>query len=437
MTEIDINVEIPEAFEPLFERARYKVYYGGRGGAKSWNFARALLLLAQNPKMLFPDRDSIRVLCTREIQTTIAESVHQVIASQAQQMGLADVFAVRDKYIASRTNGSRFIFTGLRDQDPEKIKSYEDIDIAWCEEANKITKRSWNILTPTIRKEGAEIWVSFNPELDTDEAYQRFVIKEPPPDSIVVEVSYRDNPFFTDTLDQERRHMKATDPDEYEHVWEGRPRLILPGAIYAKEVMAMMAKRQITRVPYDPMLPVHTVWDLGFNDATAIILFQKPAREVAIIGYYEESYTKYSDDVAWLNQHRYVWGQDWLPHDGRAKTKAAGGKSPKQILRALGRNPRIVPGHDPEFGIRQTRMLFPRVYTDAENAARLIECWKRYRRNVPTTTGEPAKPLHDEYSHGADATRHLAMCIDKVQNDDRPPPPSGPGFQPLDPAMGY
>ena len=183
--------EFPEKLDFLFEPARYKVAYGGRGGAKSWGFGRALLILAaQRP---------LRVLCAREFQNSIAESAHALFAQQIDLLGLGPIFDVQEKRILG-ANGSEFIFKGLR-HNVASVKSTEGVDICWVEEARTVSKTSWDVLVPTIRKEGSEIWISFNTELEADETYQRFV-KKPPTGARVVKIGWVDNPWFPAVLRQ-------------------------------------------------------------------------------------------------------------------------------------------------------------------------------------------------------------------------------------------
>jgi phage terminase large subunit len=308
-----------------------------------------------------------------------------------------------------------FLFAGIRGQSIENLKSYEGVDVCWVEEANAVTKKSWSVLIPTIRKEASEIWISFNPDLDTDETYVRFVQK-PPKDSIVIQMNWRDNPWFPEVLAKEKDHLEAIDPVAFKNVWEGECRSAVDGAIYATEIGKLISDGRYRPVPYDPMLSVHTIWDLGWNDKMAIILVQGLAGELRIIQYIEDSHLTLADYVNGLNANKYRWGVDWLPHDGAAKDYKTG-KSAEEILRELGRNPRIVPQIGIEQGIKATRLIFPRLYVDSDNASRLIDCCKRYRRAIPTSTNEPAAPLHDEYSHGADALRYLAVMANEIRNE--------------------
>ena len=402
-----LRADFPEKLRPLFDPYRYKVLYGGRGWAKSWGVARALLIQgAARP---------LRILCAREVQRTIADSVHRLLADQIEALGLTGFYQVLDTEIRGK-NGTSIVFAGLRQQGVAQLKSFEGVDIAWCEEARAITKRSWDVLIPTIRKEGSEIWLTFNPDLDTDETYQRFVVN-PPPGAVVITLNWRDNPWFPAELEAERLAWQSRDPEGYRNVWEGEPRTVVEGAIYAREVIAAIEERRVRPAPYDPLLKVHTVWDLGWNDKNAIVMVQRSGSEVRVIDYIEDSHKTLADYVGELERRKYRWGVDYLPHDGRSKNLMTG-KSPEELLRTLGRTVQIVPNMDVEQGIAAARLMFPRVLFDEGKAARLVECLKRYRRRVNQTTGQPEGPEHDQYSHGADAFRYLAVVVDKLRNED-------------------
>jgi phage terminase large subunit len=314
-------------------------------------------------------------------------------------------------------NGTEFLFSGLSDQTAESIKSFEGVDKVWVEEAQAVSKRSWDILVPTIRKDGSEIIVTLNPELDTDETYTRF-IASPPPDSVVVQINYADNPWFPSVLEQERQHAKATMPAaDYENIWEGKCKPAVTGAIYAAEVAEAVEKGRICNVPYDPQLKVHVIFDLGWNDSMSLVLVQKHLSEIRVIEYIEDRQKTLDWFSAELKKKNLNWGSLWLPHDGQHKDYKSG-KSAQEIMQALGWAVEIVPRQDVEAGIRSARMAFPRIWFDREKSARLLECLRRYRRAIPVTTGEPGNPVHDEFSHGADAFRYLAVSADRLSNDN-------------------
>ena len=270
------DLKWPAKLQFLFQPYRYKVAYGGRGGAKSWGFARALLVEGYARE--------IRCLCTRETQSSIQDSVHQLLSDQVYALGLGDHYTVKENEIVG-ANGTLFKFAGLRQQDVTKIKSFENFSHCWVEEAQAVSDKSWSILIPTIRRPGSEIWISFNPELDTDPTYERFILN-PPANAYIQFINWRDNPWFPGVLNQERLHLKKMQdegkvvPGTYENVWEGQCKAAVDGAIFHNEIALAQTQGRITNVPYNPDLKVHTVWDLGWNDQTSIILVQKNRSEI-------------------------------------------------------------------------------------------------------------------------------------------------------------
>lgn len=218
-----MNFELPEKL--LFfltEKKRYKVAYGGRGSGKSWTAARCLILFSLKTK--------IRVLCTRQLQTSIKDSVHKLLSDSIQSMGLDAFFDITRDTIRCTQTGSEFIFKGIQNNINE-IKSIEGIDYCWVEEAQSVSEESWSILIPTIRKEGSEIWVTFNPDREEDATFQRFV-KNTPPDSIVQLVNYYDNAWFPDVLRNEMEYDKEVDYGKYEHIWLGKTVIDTDAQIY-------------------------------------------------------------------------------------------------------------------------------------------------------------------------------------------------------------
>ena len=389
----------------LFKPWRFKVMHGGRGSSKSWSVARALLILAaQKP---------LRVLCTREVQKSIKDSVHRLLTDQIQALGLGHLYEVLETEIRG-ANGSLFVFAGLAQHTVESIKSFEGVDIVWVEEAQVVTKRSWDVLTPTIRKPGSEIWLTLNPDMDTDETYVRFV-QAPPANAWVQQVNYTDNPWFPEVLEQERLDTLRRDPENYPNIWEGRPKRVAAGAIYRHEIDKLFADGRVRPVPYDPVLKVHTVWDLGWNDAMTIGFFQRASSELRVIDYIEDSHHTLDWYVAEIEKRTYRWGTDFLPHDARARNTQTG-KSTEEALKAMGRNTYVHDADSTEEGIKSARLVFSRCYFDETKTARLVECLKRYKRKINQRTGEPMEPEHDEYSHGADMFRYAAMSVELMGN---------------------
>ena len=396
------QLALPEALAGIWQPMRYKVMHGGRGGGKSWSVAGVLLVLAA--------AKPLRVLCAREIQKSIKQSVHQLLTDQIARLGLGAFFEVLETEIRG-INGSQFFFSGLQTHTVDSIKSFEGCDIVWVEEAHGVSKKSWDVLIPTIRKEGSEIWLTLNPDMETDETYTRF-ISTPSPDTWVAAINWRDNPWFPKVLDLERQKAKRSMlKEDYEHIWEGKARRVAAGAIYRYEIEALYSDGRVRDVPYDPTLPVHTVWDLGWNDAMTISFVQRGPQDIRLLDYIEDSHRTLDWYVAQIEKRPYRWGTDYLPHDGRTRNYQTG-KSTEEQLRALGRkNVVCLPQTSVEEGIKAVRMLFPRLYFDQRKTARLLECAKRYQRRIHAVTNEAMEPLHDEFSHGADNLRYISQAV--------------------------
>jgi phage terminase large subunit len=209
----EMNLQFPAWAECLFRPMRYKIIRGGRGSAKSHSVARALVLKAAERKL--------RILCTREFQNSITESCLELLSSQIRKMGLRHKFEILAQSIRG-ANGSEFLFIGVG-SNPEKVMSAEGIDIVWCEQAERMSERSWEILVPTVREPGSEIWATLNPDEENDPTYRRFVTNKPP-DCISLEVNWRENPWFPPELERERAYLYSVDPESAECVWGGRPR---------------------------------------------------------------------------------------------------------------------------------------------------------------------------------------------------------------------
>jgi phage terminase large subunit len=399
-----VKWQFPEKAGLLFKPARFKVLYGGRDSAKSWSIARALLLEgAEQP---------LPIGCFREVQKSIKDSVHQLLANQVEALGLGKFYEIKREQIVGE-NGTTFGFAGLSAQTRESIKSWEGLKRAWVEEAQTVSKRSWDILEPTIRAPGSEIIVSFNPDMDTDETYQRFVVK-PSPEVASAFMNWNDNPWRSAVLDAARERMQREAPDDYAHIYGGLCRPAVEGAIYFNEVSKLRQTGRLCNVPYDPMLKVHVVADLGFNDYMSLLLVQRLASEIRVIRYIEDRMRYIPSYHQELTDLKLNYGKLYLPHDGKAKHVT--GSSAEEQFRALGWDVEIVPDIGLEQGIRKLREVFGRIYVDKGNASELVNRLGRYRRRV-NSEGQASTPVHDDESHGADGTRYLAIVADQMSND--------------------
>lgn len=404
--EINVLAPFPRVFQPLLEqKARYKVFYGGRNGAKSWQFARALLIRGT--------KGGLRVLCTREVQASLKESVKQLLTDQIKLLGLESLYRVLESEIRG-PDGTLFMFKGL--SDPEALKSAESIDVAWIEEARGLTEASWKKLDPTMRKAGAEIWISFNPELETDFVYRNFVIGPPPPSSIVVKVTFRDNPWLDDAIKIQIAHLKATDYDDFLWVYEGFCRVALDGAVYARELRAAMTEGRICAVPIEHTKPVLTFWDLGRGDMTAIWFAQIVGFQYRVLGYYQNSGYAFDHYLAHLQEEKerrkWFYGTHWFPHDAEARLLGAQ-RTIKQQAEDAGHRVRIVPTFPGAIaqGINAARTIFPNCYFDEGETVHGINCLRGYAYDVDKDGSRSKNPRHDISSHGADAFRMMGMSL--------------------------
>lgn len=417
-----VKAEWPQALQCLFWQqvngfpVRYRVLYGGRGSGKSWGIARALVVLGA--------QKSLRVLCARELQNSIRDSVHKVLCDQIDALGLSKFYQIEQSRIYCPSTGSEFSFEGIRNN-ITKIKSYEGIDICWVEEADKVTKNSWEVLIPTIRKVGSEIWVSFNPNLETDDTYQRFIL-HPPSNAIVQKVNWKDNPFFSPVLMQEMIDLKTRDKDAYLHVWMGECRKSLEGAVYAEELRDCAEEGRIAYVPHHSSSSVNLYLDLGRSDSTSIIFEQYVGMQRRIIDFYENRLKGLDHYIHILRTRRgsggelYEYGTCWLPHDARAKTLGSK-KSIEEQMRDAGFNVRIVPRLSKFDGIIAARGIFSTCWFDAARCEKgLLHALRHYHYAEDANTETLSKePVHDWSSHAADAFRYMAIASSDGPSDVR------------------
>lgn len=417
---IPIDLSFPEKFQPLFQPHRFKIYEGGRGGAKSWNFARALLLLGyQRP---------LRILCAREMQKSIKESVHKLLVDQIKAMGLTHFYEILQSEIRG-ANGTTIAFEGIR-LNAANLKSYEGVDICWVEEAQSVSDQSWRDLIPTIRKENcfihsneqatwSEIWISFNPLLETDPTYVRF-IKKTPSNSVHMHTTYRDNPWYPKPLLAEIEDLKATDYDEYLHVYEGQCKQNLEGAIYAEQMRELTLRQAeraaemglaVLRVPHERGTPVDVVLDIGKSDFTSIWFRQIISWELRFINFHQSNRKDPDYHAKVIRETGYNIGTIWLPHDAKAKrygSKLSVEEQFKQLFPGI--SVRITPKLSILDGIAAARTVFSNCWIDPALCADGLTALRHYRWEVDQQTKMFSRvPLHDEYSDAADAFRYAAV----------------------------
>lgn len=400
---MELELDFPEKLDFLFEPKRYKILYGGRGSGKSWGVARALIAMAiQKP---------IRILCARELQNSIHDSVITLLDDQIKSIGVESFFDVQRTAIYGK-NGSEFSFAGLK-HNVTSIKSFEGVDYCWVEEGQAVSKTSWDTLVPTIRKPNSEILVTFNPDLDTDETYKRFVLN-PPENAIVRKVNWYDNPWFPQVLRDELEELKAKNMDAYLNIWEGHTRQMLEGAVYANELRKAQEENRIRDFIVDKSVAVSCFFDLGWADMTSIWFVQSiPGGEVRVVDFYQNCQKTIDHYVHVLENKGYVYKDWWLPHD--AENKNMTGKSVKDIMLSMNKPVRITPKLSVADGINAARTLLNRAFIHETNCSDGLQNLRHYRYDVDQNTKMFSnQPLHDQHSHAADAWRYAAVGLEEV-----------------------
>lgn len=398
------EIQIPAAFRDLFRTDwRDAAYYGGRGGAKSHSVAGALVIqAAQAP---------LRVVCGREIQESLKDSVKQLIEDKISDYGLADHFeALKDETRAK--NGGKFVYKGLW-RNPDAIKSLEGADVFWGEEANRISARSIRLIRPTMRKPGSRMIWTWNPEFDFDPVDALFRGPAgPPPNSIVREVSWRDNPWFEGTpLQAEMEHDYRVNPQMADHVWGGAYVAAVDGAYYAEQLRIAREEGRLSVLSVDPMLPMQAFWDIGVADSTAIWVAQFVAREIRVLDYIEAQGQPLGYYVNELR--RRGWGRAIcvLPHDGVQRDNYTA-TSFEEHVRSAGFETRIIKNQGKGAAMQRIeagRRLFPRIWFNEDATRDGVKALSAYHERRDDRRNIGLGPEHDWASHAADAFG--LMCI--------------------------
>jgi phage terminase large subunit len=409
------------------QQARYKVLYGGRGGAKSWSAARASLVIGMGGgpagQLKMGDgrsHDGLRVLCVREIQDSLRDSVKKTLADQMQLLSLGDHYEVLDDIIRGRkgttAQGTEFAFEGLR-RNHNKVKSHEGDDLVLAEEAEPISEASWRVLTPTIRtkpphgplKMGPEFWIMYNPELESGDTHQRFVVS-PPENAIVQKVTWRDNPYFPmEMLRADMEADKRRSLDLYNHIWEGECLVNLDGAVYADELREAQEQGRICEVEPLRHLPVSVYFDIGRSDYTVMWFVQQVSWDYRLIDFYKANRKHIDHYLEVLQRRGYVYDTLWLPHDAAAKT--IGSKmSVEEQVKAKGYKDRcrLVPKLSVLDGINAARTIFPNCYFDRARTAEGVKGLREYVYDIDPTTKQLGKT--PEHSDIGDAFRYFAVA---------------------------
>lgn len=391
-----LAIEVAPVFEPLLERSRYKGAWGGRGSGKSQFFADAIIIRCLS-------EPGLRVLACREIQKSLKESAKRLIESKIEEYQLGTLFDVQAAEIKT-PGGGLIAFAGLQDHTSESIKSYEGFDVAWVEEAQTVSQRSLNLLRPTIRKPGSELWFSWNPRFDSDAVDAMLRGGEVPSGSIVVRANWCDNPWFPAELEQERLDCIRMQPEQYDHIWEGGYVTAVESAYFARMLAEAREQGRITTLAEDRLLSKRCYWDIGVRDATAIWVVQQRGSDLKFIDHYEAVGQDLAAHLDWLRANGHGDAEQVLPHDG-AKQDAVTATRFEDHIRNAGFAVRTVPNQGKGAAMKRieaARNKFNRFWFDEAKCAKGLKAlgWYHEKKNEG---GYGVGPNHDWSSHSADA----------------------------------
>jgi len=375
---------MPPVYRDLFKPKRYKVYYGGRGGAKSYNFGLALLLIGRTR--------TVRILCAREIQKSIKQSVKALFENLIKKYGFSD-YLVKDTEITNRWTGSVIFFEGLW-RNVLSIKSTEDVDICWVEEAQAVSKESLINLIPTIRKENSEIWFSYNRNAYLDPVHKMIALDAPDDKKIVHKVTYLNvRDYISDTLFSEIESLKKSNPQLYKHVGLGEPYIAADGNIF----MFNRAKNLVDYVEYDS-IQIEQVPKTQENSKGILI---------HIVSEFQDTNQPPEYYVKWLKKN---FPESWRgfyhaidPYTG--VSRGASLQSWVTLLEGAGLSVYMEHAFSPEEMIMAANEILPYVRISEKQAPltlEALELWQRKRSRVGDIEAG-AKPVHDKYSHPGSA----------------------------------
>jgi phage terminase large subunit len=417
-----LQIDTAEVFEPLLAPARYKGAWGGRGSGKSHFFAELLVEECLANK-------GTRAVSIREVQKTLKESSKRLIEDKLRTLGVATGHGFKVFNEVIQTPGDGVItFTGMQDHTADSIKSLEGYRIAWVEEAQSLSARSLQLLRPTIRLEGSELWFGWNPRRKSDAVDALLRGEMLPTGAAVVNANWKDNPKFPAVLEQERLDCLRLQPEQYEHVWQGAYATVLEGAYFAAALALAKQEGRISRVAADPLLTLRAFADIGGTgaraDAFTIWIAQFVGKEIRVLDYYEAQGQPLATHLAWMRKKGYTPDrcQWWLPHDGDTQDKVFD-VSYASALKDAGYKVTVVPNQGKgaaKARIEAARRLFPSIWfndTPTEPGRDALG-WYHEKKDEARNIG--LGPDHDWSSHGADAFG--LMCVAYEEPHVRRPP---------------
>jgi len=407
---MDLTIPIPEFALPLLEPARYKGLFGGRGSGKSHTFASLMI----DEHLAKP---GMRSVCIREVQKSLKDSAKLLLEDKINnfRLGNRHRFKIYKELIATPRDG-QIIFTGMNDQNAESIKSLENFDRAWIEEAQTMSTRSLQLLTPTIRAPGSELWFSWNPRRKADPVDKMLRGKSLPTNAVVISANWYNNPWFPMELEQERLDCLRINPDQYEHIWNGDYVTISESAYYSKNLTEAKQEHRVGNLSRDPLMTFRTFWDIGGTgakaDACSIWVAQFIGKEIRVLDYYEAVGQPLATHIHWLRDNGYGKAQIVLPHDGVNHDKVYTVTYESALMEA-GFDVFVVKNQGPGAAkqrIEAARRLFPSMWFDKEHCQGGMDAIGWYHEKIDEARGIGLGPDHDWSSHASDAFGLMAVA---------------------------
>lgn len=406
----------PKLVDMFTGEARYRVAYGGRGSAKTRSFA---LMTAVRGYMWSMQDEAGIIVCAREHLNSLDESsMAEIKAAIRSEPWLEAHYDIGEKFIRTKDGLIEYAFIGLR-HNLDSIKSKARIRLLWVDEAEPVSETAWAKAVPSVREDDSEIWITYNPERKTSATHKRFRAGlAHDPDAKVVEINYRDNPFFPRVLELERERDERERPDSYAHIWEGDFVSVVEGAYFASDLLKAKKEGRIGRIAPDPLMTIRAAWDIGGTgakaDACAIWIYQVIGREIRIVNHYEQQGQPLAAHIAWLRQNGYGEALCVLPHDGSTNDKVYD-VSFESALKAAGFNVIVVPNQGKgaaKARIEAARRLFSQMWfnEDTTEGGRDALGWYHEHRDDKREIG--LGPKHDWSSHSADAFGLIAVSYE-------------------------
>jgi phage terminase large subunit len=424
-----LTIPTAEVFEPLIQPARYKGAWGGRGSGKSHFFAGKLI----EDSLCEPGDhggQGLLSVCIREVQRDLSQSSKLLIEQKLTDFNLSerDGFKIFHDRIETPGDGL-IIFKGMKDYTAESIKSLEGFKRGWWEEAQVASSTSLSLLRPTIRAEGSELWFSWNARRKTDAVDVLMRGDGIPTGAIVVEANWRDNPWFTSVLEQERQDCLRDNPDQYNHIWEGGYISVAEGAYYAQHLAKARMEGRIGFVPPDPLMTVRLFIDIGGTgaraDAFTIWAVQFIGLQIRVLKYYESVGQPIDAHLAWMRLQGYTpdRAQIWLPHDGGNHDRVYN-VSYESALKSAGYSVTVVPNQGKGAAsarVEALRRLFPSIWFNEKDCQGGLDALGWYHEKKDEVRNIGLGPEHDWSSHGADSLGLMAVVYSPPDQAVRKP----------------